>query len=99
MAKRSVSVRIRGHEFRVRSDDDEAALQRVAGYLDETMSKVEEKTGTVDSLSVAMLTALNLAREVVELREGQKGLGGDPKRLRSLIDLAESALEVRSPQA
>jgi cell division protein ZapA len=99
MAKRSVSVRIRGHEFRVRSDDDEAALQRVAGYLDETMSKVEEKTGTVDSLSVAMLTALNLAREVVELREGQQGLGGDPKRLRSLIDLAESALEVRTPQA
>jgi cell division protein ZapA (FtsZ GTPase activity inhibitor) len=99
MAKRSISVRIRGHEFRVRSDDDEAALQRVAGYLDETMTKVEEKTGTVDSLSVAMLTALNLAREVVELREGQQGLGGDPKRLRSLIDLAESALEVRSPQA
>ena len=99
MARRSVSVRIRGHEFRVRSDDDEAALQRVAGYLDETMSKVEEKTGTVDSLSVAMLTALNLAREVVELREGQQGLGGDPKRLRSLIDLAESALEVRTPQA
>ncbi len=99
MAKRSVSVRIRGHEFRVRSDDDEVALQRVAGYLDETMAKVEEKTGTVDSLSVAMLTALNLAREVVELREGQQGLGGDPKRLRSLIDLAESALEVRSPQA
>ena len=99
MTKRSVSVRIRGHEFRVRSDDDEDALQRVAGYLDETMSKVEEKTGTVDSLSVAMLTALNLAREVVELREGQQGLGGDPKRLRSLIDLAESALEVRTPQA
>jgi len=99
MAKRSVSVRIRGHEFRVRSDDDEAALQRVAGYLDETMTKVEEKTGTVDSLSVAMLTALNLAREVVELREGKQGLGGDPKRLQSLIDLAESALEVRSPQA
>ncbi len=99
MAKRSVSVRIRGHEFRVRSDDDEAALQRVAGYLDETMAKVEEKTGTVDSLSVAMLTALNLAREVVELREGRLGIGGDPQRLRSLIDLAESALEVRSPQA
>ena len=99
MAKRSISVRIRGHEFRVRSDDDEAALQRVAGYLDETMSKVEQRTGTVDSLSVAMLTALNLAREVVELREGRRELGGDTKRLRSLIDLAESALEVRTPQA
>ena len=99
MARRSVSVRIRGHEFRVRSDEDEASLQRVAGYLDETMEKVEEKTGTVDSLSVAMLTALNLAREVVELRDGRKEVGADPKKLRSLIDLAESALEVRTPQA
>ena len=78
MAKRSVSVRIRGHEFRVRSDDDEAVLQRVAAYLDETMARVEEKTGTVDSLSVAMLTALNLAREVVELREGRRELGATP---------------------
>jgi cell division protein ZapA len=99
MAKRSISVRIRGHEFRVRSDDDETELQRVAGYLDETMAQVEERTGTVDSLSVAMLTALNLAREVVELREGRREFGGDPRRLRSLIDLAESALEVRTPQA
>ena len=106
MAKRSVSVRIRGHEFRapvgveaVIDMDLSAALQRVAGYLDETMTKVEEKTGTVDSLSVAMLTALNLAREVVELREGRREFESDPKRLRSLIDLAESALEVRSPQA
>ena len=98
MARRSVSVRIRGHEFRVRSDEDEESLQRVAGYLDETMAKVEEKTGTVDSLSVAMLTALNLAREVVELREGRQEVGADPKKLRSLIDLAESALEVRTPQ-
>jgi len=99
MAKRSIAVRIRGQEFRVRSDDDEASLQRVAGYLDETMARVEEKTGTVDSLSVAMLTALNLAREVVELSEGRKEFGGDPKRLRSLIELAESALEVRTAQA
>jgi cell division protein ZapA len=93
--KRAVSVRIRGQEFRVLSDDDEAWLQRVAGYLDETMATVEERTGTVDSLDVALLTALNLARELVEIREREplanaKGTAGD--RLRGLIELAESAL-------
>ena len=68
-AKATVSVRIRGQEFRIRSDDDEESLQRVAGYLDETMKTVEKRTGTVDSLDVALLTALNLARELVRLRE------------------------------
>ena len=97
MSKRSVAVRIRGKEFRIRSDADEASLRRIAGYLDETMAEVEQKTGTVDSLGVAMLTALNLAREVVELRGERGGAEVEPGRLRSLIELAESALETRAP--
>ena len=96
MAKRrSVSVRIRGRDFRIRSDDDEQSLQRVANYLDETMAKVEERTGTVDSLDVALLTALNLARDLVDFREARSAApaaGVDPARLRSLIELAESAV-------
>ncbi|MDJ0853157.1 MAG: cell division protein ZapA [Myxococcota bacterium] len=95
MAKRSVSVRIRGQDFRIRSDESEDSLRRVASYLDETMARVEQRTGTVDSLGVAMLTALNLAREVLELRESGGGSqrGPDVAALRSLIELAESALE------
>lgn len=93
--KRAVAVRIRGQEFRILSDDDEAWLQRVAGYLDETMATVEERTGTVDSHDVALLTALNLARELVEIREretGPRARGPAPDRLQRLIDLAETAL-------
>lgn len=102
MSKRSVAVRIRGQELRIRSDADEEFLQRVASYLDDTMDRVAQRTGAVDSLNVAMLTALNLAREVLELRERAEGdgelAGADPERLRSLIDLAESAL-APSPSA
>jgi cell division protein ZapA (FtsZ GTPase activity inhibitor) len=82
--KRAVAVQIRGQEFRILSDDDEGWLQRVAGYLDETMATVEERTGTVDSLDVALLTALNLARELVEIREGARcegARGRPPARL------------------
>jgi cell division protein ZapA (FtsZ GTPase activity inhibitor) len=98
-AKRSVSVRLRGQEFRVRTDDDEQALQRVAGFLDQTMETVARRTGTVDTLDVALLTGLNLAREIVKIREGRTGTGVsglDPKRLRKLTDLAEAAVEADS---
>ena len=91
-----MTIRIRGQEFRIRTNDDEASLQRVAQYLDDTMAKVEQKTGTVDSLQLAMLSALNLARELVAIREGRApgevSPGVDPVRLQSLIELAESAL-------
>jgi len=91
--KNSVTVTIRGREFRVRTADDSDSLQRIARYLDETMAQVEERTGTIDSLDVAMLTALNLAREVVEMRElGGGGIGASPARLQALIELTESAL-------
>ena len=89
---RTVSVRIRGREFRIRGSEDEESLQRVAGYLDETMARLEERTGTVDSLDVALLTALNLAREVVELREGRRSDTVSPKRLRSLIERVEASI-------
>jgi cell division protein ZapA len=96
-----VAVSIRGQEFRIRTDDDEASLKRVAKYLDDTMATVEKQTGTVDSLQLALLSALNLARELVELRErgGARGPSVsdvDPDRFSSLIELAESALEAHA---
>ena len=97
MEKQSVTVTIRGREFRLRTGDDADSLHRIAGFLDATMAQVEQRTGSVDSLDVAMLTALNLAREVVELREVDGGSGADPKRLQQLIVLAESALSGTAP--
>jgi len=96
-----VAVSIRGQEFRIRTDDDEASLQRVAKYLDDTMATVEKKTGTVDSLQLALLSALNLARELVELRERTgaqvpSAANLDRDRFESLIELAESALEAHA---
>jgi cell division protein ZapA (FtsZ GTPase activity inhibitor) len=85
-------VRIRGKEFRVLTDGDDESIQRVAGLLDQTMARVERHTGSVDSLDVAMLAALNLARELLELRDGGPIVGADADRLRSLVEQAESAL-------
>lgn len=96
MAKRSIAIRIAGQEYRIKSDADEAHLQRVANYLDESMAKIRKNTGTVDSLDVAILTALNITRELVELRDALGGDEGevssfDSARLQSLIELVESS--------
>jgi cell division protein ZapA (FtsZ GTPase activity inhibitor) len=94
--RRSVPVEIRGKQFRILSEEDPAALQRIAEYVDATMEKIEARTGAIDSLDVAMLTALNLARELVSARDQQRGHVSDG-RLRRLIDLAESGLVPEVP--
>ena len=88
--KRTVAVRIRGQDFRIRSDEPPEQLARIARTVDETMERIEKKTGAVDSYDVAMLAALNLAREVVGSEANRRAI--DPAKLRSLIDLAESAI-------
>jgi cell division protein ZapA (FtsZ GTPase activity inhibitor) len=88
--KRIVAVRIRGQDFRIRSDEPPEQLARIARTVDETMQRVESKTGAVDSYDVAMLTALNLAREVVSFEATRRPI--DTAKLRSLVDLAEAAI-------
>jgi cell division protein ZapA len=80
-------VRIRGQEFRIRSDESPELLEKVAEIVDATMRRIEERTGAIDTLDVAMLTALNLARELLEARRGRPS----PPRLRALIERAEAA--------
>lgn len=98
MSRDSVAVRIAGHEYKIRSDGDADALREIAGYVDRAMARVRERTGTVDSLDVAVLTCLNLAREILALHEerstssagsGFAGISDD--RLRELIDRVEAA--------
>jgi len=85
--KQSLAVRIRGQEFRIRSDESPELLQQVAEIVDSTMQRIEQRTGAIDTLDVAMLTALNLAREVVEARRARPS----SPRLRALIERAEAA--------
>lgn len=89
--RRSVSVRIAGHDYKIRSDGDDAGLVRIAGYVDRAMQQVGKRTGTVDSLDVAVLTCLNLAREILALH-AQPSNGVSEEKLRGLIERVESAL-------
>lgn len=95
--RNSVTIKLAGKEYRLRSEASEEELQRVAVYVDQAMQRIRERTDTVDSQDTALLTALNLAREVLQLREDgelvQDFLEADvDKRLRGMIEKIEAVL-------
>ena len=92
MSKKSVAVRIAGRDYKILSDGDPDALQRIASYVDKAMDQVRARTRTVDTLHVSVLTCLNLAREILALRDPQNG-AVDERRMRSLIENVESILD------
>lgn len=81
------SIKILGKEYRIRSDADPAHLQRVADYVDGLLREVQHSAP--DTQDAAILVALNLASDLIRLRDG--GMGIPRERIQALIDLVESA--------
>jgi cell division protein ZapA (FtsZ GTPase activity inhibitor) len=97
MSKKSVAVRIAGHEYKIRSESDGKVLREIALYVDQTMERVRKETGTVDSLDVAVLACLNLGRENLALKNQQAEVASDAS-LRSLIERVEAHIPGLSEQ-
>ncbi len=63
------SVTIYNQTYQIRSGDDPDYVERLAKYVNERMTEVSELTPTVDSLKVAVLSALNIADECFSAKE------------------------------
>ena len=93
--KRTVQVKIQGRAYKIRADGDGDAttVHRAAAMLDETIERVRIRAGTVDSVDLAVLAALNLANSLVNERESRGSSSGvADDRFSGLIELVESAL-------
>ncbi len=92
--KRTVQVKIQGRAYKIRAEGggDSAGVHRAAVMLDETIERVRIRAGTVDSVDIAMLAALNLANSLVNERESRGGVAVADDRVAALIELLESAL-------
>lgn len=97
--KHSVPVTIQGREYRIRGDGDPARMQRAAELLDETMTKVRTRSGTADSVDVAVLAALNLANALAGDRAGSGKIEGLAQRIDALAELVEKATADPTPAA
>jgi cell division protein ZapA len=74
-----VMVKIYDREYALRTDGDPALLRKICLSLDQRMKAVADSSGTVDTLKVAILTALSLANELSrarnELKEMDESVG------------------------
>ncbi len=63
-----VRITIRGREYTVRGDEEEGDIQALAADLDRRMEETAQRTRSFDDYTVAMLTALNVASELQQLK-------------------------------
>jgi len=72
--ERVVEIKVFGQTFSVKTDAEEDHLQSVAQYVNEKMEEVLKKTRSVSTLNVAILTALNIADDLLKEKEQRKAL-------------------------
>jgi len=63
-----VQVEIFGQTYNLRGRGDAGYLRALAAHVDGRMREISEATRTVDTLKLAVLTALNIADECFQLR-------------------------------
>jgi cell division protein ZapA len=90
-----VGVRLLDREYQVACPAEERAdLLDSAEYLDGKMREVRDSGKVAGLERIAVISALNLANELIKLRRQGSALDGDVgARLRTLRERVESALE------
>ena len=72
--ERLVEIKVFGQTYTVKTDAEEDYIQEVAKYVNEKMEEVLKKTKSVSTLNVAILTALNVADDLLREKEKRTAL-------------------------
>ncbi len=69
-----VEIKVFGQTYTVKTDAEEDHIHKVARYVNEKMDEVTRNTKSVSSLNVAILTALNIADDLIREKEKRLAL-------------------------
>ena len=90
--KKSYKIDILGQELSVLSDADDEDVLSVIRLIAEKIEEVRKSANNLKALDVAILTALNVAEELVKLKGVNKELCNQlESRSEKLIQLIENA--------
>jgi cell division protein ZapA len=99
--ERLVEIKVFGQAYTVKTDAEEEYIQEVAKYVNEKMEEVLKKTKTVSTLNVAILTALNIADDLIKEKEKRIALLQEIKaKSRDLVEKIEVKMggtEIKEP--
>lgn len=77
-AKNRVTVKIMGEEYILRGSSSTDDMYRVGRYVDQLMKSLAEQNIHMSKQKIAVLAALNLADELLKLKEGRKDEQSQP---------------------
>ncbi len=66
------TVEIFGQRLGLRADGDATRLEELARFVDSRMREVADRSSSVDTVKIAVLTALNIADELFQERESDQ---------------------------
>ncbi len=94
-------VDIYGRQYAIRADETEAYVAELAQSVHDKMVELEQNTGTVDTIRLAILTALNLADELAKtkqrLKQQQHETQSHLDRLNELLEPVVAQAHPKSP--
>jgi len=76
----AIRVRILGQEYPIRANADEEYIREVAAFLNERMTAIHSAEPTRPLSKIAILTALNLAHELFDLKRRNEQMLDDVER-------------------
>ncbi len=97
--KQAVTVELLGIRLALKTTQSQTEVERVALLLRSRLEEIQKGTGSVDSLRVALLAALDISRELVEARQELDALrDATAERTLALVERleAETAIETMS---
>jgi cell division protein ZapA len=68
----SIKINILDDEFQIRSNEDDSHILKCSEFVDHKMREFKKATGINSPQKLAVLTALNLADELLKLKERYK---------------------------
>ncbi len=91
--KKSTEVEIFGKIYNIKSEAEPSYTSELASYVDHKMREASENTLTVSSMKIAVITALNIANDLFQLREEFKTKGNIiDRKTENLLALIEKEI-------
>ncbi len=90
----SKKIQIYGKTYSLKSSSSEVEAEEAAGYVDSKMKELANASSKTSTLDLAILAALNIAQELLELKNqaGAKDEAGE-KKIRQLVAALDKELQ------
>ena len=75
--KKSIPLTIHGKVYQVKTDQDPAQLQMLADFVEKKMKEISDATTVQSTLDLAMLTLLNMAKDLYDSEVSREKLEKD----------------------